>query len=231
MDIIIGREEHASEPRLRLIVDGKEKFLATNTHVPKTVSRRHCKLSVNGSEFVIENMKEGVNPIYVNGQEVERKRIKKEDKIQLGREQYSVDVAAILSILDNLDDSVSIVHLEKVYNDFQDAKLNMQIRERKLNAISRFSGLITTAGILCAVIPSMANLRTISLVIALIAGLVLAFVAMGDSKKTPLKIKEMTEKFQDEYVCPKCGKPFGNIRYKDLAKYVACPGCKVKFKH
>lgn len=231
MEIIIGREEHASEPRLRLIIGGKEKFLATQTHVPKTVSRRHCVLSVNGDAIVVKNMKEGVNPLYVNGQEVECKRIKKEDKIQLGNDMYSIDVATILSVLDNTEGAVSIAHLEKVYNDFQNMKLNMQIRDRRLNAISRFSGLITTAGIVCTVIPSLSHIRTISLVIALIAGLVLAIVAMGDSKKTPLKIKEMTDKFQDDYVCPKCGKSFGSLRYKDLAKYVACPSCKVKFKH
>ena len=232
MDIIIGREEHATEPRLRLIVGGKEKFLATNSAVPKSVSRKHCMLSVNGDEIIIKNMKEGVNPIYVNGQEWESKRITKSDKIQLGKDMYQVDVAAILSALtDTVGDGVSIKHLKKVWDDFQEAKLNMQIRERRLNAISRFSGLITTVGLICAFIPSLAHMRILSLAVAFITGLVLAIVSLRDSKETPLKTMELTNKFQDDYVCPKCGKSFGNMRYQDLEKYVACPACKVKFKH
>lgn len=231
MDIIIGREEHTSEPRLRLIVDGKEKFIATTTKVPKSVSRRHCELSVNGEEIVIKNMKEGVNPIYVNGQEVERKKIKREDKIQLGKDMYSVDTSAILAALDGGDGGIDISCLEKVWNDYQNAKMQIQIRERKLNAVSRFSGVITSVGILCAIIPALANVRVLSICVTIISGCVLSFIAFRDSTETPKKLQELADKFQDDYACPKCGKSFGNLRYKDLAKYVACPGCKVKFKH
>lgn len=234
MEIIIGREEKATAPRLRLLVDKKEKFLATKTHVPKTVSREHCLLSVNGDEIVIQNKKVGLNPVYVNGQEIERKRVKKGDKIQLGPDMYTVDVDSILSALScNDDGAVSIAHLEKVWNDYQNAKMKIQIRERRLNAISRFSGVITSVGILCAVIPSLAHIRTLAICITIISGAVLSIIAFRDSEKTPKKLNELAEKFLDDYVCPKCGKSFGNLRYKDLAKYVACPNpsCKVKFKH
>lgn len=231
MKIIIGREEQTSEPRLRLIVDGQEKFLATKTPVPKTMSRKHCELTLNGEEIVVRNITDN-NTLFVNGQEVVQKKIKKDDKIQLGSGMYTIPISAILSALGGGEqEAVSIAHLEKVYNDFQQAKLDMQIRERKMNALSRFSGLITTAGLICALIPSLASIRVFSLVLAFVAGLVLSLVAFRDSTKTPNKIKEMADKFHDDYVCPKCGKSFGNMYYSDLAKYVACPSCKIKFKH
>jgi len=238
MDIIIGREEHASEPRLRLIVEGKEKFLATQTQVPKTVSRRHCVLSVNGDEITVTNMKEGVNPIYVNGQEVERKRIRKDDKLQLGNEMYSIDVAAILSALNNNDDgSVSIAHLEKVYNDYLENKDRLSRMLSLKNNISRFASVLLLAtGMMIkspAPEPGQADgvdlltiLRWSLLAISLIMAL-LGFSDVNNSKKQ----RELHEQFLNEYECPKCGKSFGNMRYKDLAKYVACPSCKTKFKH
>lgn len=234
MDIIIGREEHTSEPRLRLIVDGKEKFLATKTHVPKTVSRRHCLLSVNGDEIVVKNMKEGANPIFVNGLEVERKRIKKEDIIQLGLEKYSVDVAVVLSVL-NDDGAVSIAHLEKVYNDYNETIVKMQERDRKNNAVSRIvSSLLMGAGAISFVIPTsdngIGNFINVIRVTLFAVAIVLAIIGFRDTSN-PRKLQELKDKYLDDYVCPKCGRSLGTIRYKELAKYVACPYCKVKFKH
>lgn len=236
MEIIVGREEKTSEPRLRLIIDGKERFLATKTHVPKTVSRRHCVLSVNGDEILIKNMKEGVNPIYVNGQEVEQKRIKKEDIIQLGLEKYSVDVVAILAALGGgTGESMSIAHLEKVYNDYYETIVKMQERDRKNNAVSRIISLLLMGfGVISFMIPTSGsgdgifiNVMRVTLVAV---ALIFAIIGFRDTSN-PRKLQELKDKFLDDYVCPKCGKSFGSLRYKDLAKYVSCPSCKVKFKH
>lgn len=235
MEIIIGREEQTSEPRLRLIIDGKERFLATKTHVPKTVSRRHCVLSVNGDEILIKNMKEGVNPIYVNGQEVERKKIKREDIIQLGPEKYSVDVAAILTALNGgTDESVSIAHLEKVYKDYNETIVKMQERDRKNNAVSRIVSLLLMGiGAMSFMIPTSSDngifIKVLRVTLFAVA-IIMAIIGFRDTGN-PRKLQELKDKYLDDYVCPKCGKSFGNLRYKDLAKYVACPSCKVKFKH
>lgn len=235
MEIIIGREEMTSEPRLRLIIDGKERFLATKTHIPKTVSRRHCVLSVNGDEILIKNMKEGVNPIYVNGQEVERKKIKREDIIQLGPEKYSVDVAAILAALNGgTDESVSIAHLEKVYKDYNETIVKMQERDRKNNAVSRIVSLLLMGiGAMSFMIPTSSDngvfIKVLRVTLFAVA-IIMAIIGFRDTGN-PRKLQELKDKYLDDYVCPKCGKSFGNMRYKDLAKYVACPSCKVKFKH
>lgn len=236
MEIIIGREEKATAPRLRLSVDKKEKFLATKTHVPKTVSREHCLLSVNGDEIVIQNMKVGLNPVYVNGQEIERKRVKKGDKIQLGPDMYTVDVASILSALSSNDDgAVSIAHLEKVYNDYYETIVTMQERDKKNNAVSRIiSLLLLGVGFFSSIIKIPGNVFYINIAKAtiFILAIIMAIIGFRDTSN-PRKLQELKDKFLDAYVCPKCGKSFGNLRYKDLAKYVACPNpsCKVKFKH
>ena len=59
MEIIIGREEGAR--RLHCIVGEREFNVGQAGIVPLSVSRRHCKVSVNGSDISIENIKDHLN--------------------------------------------------------------------------------------------------------------------------------------------------------------------------
>lgn len=231
MKIIIGREEQTSEPRLRLIVDGQEKFLATKTHVPKTVSRKHCELTVNGEDIVVRNITDK-NTLFVNGQEVVQKKIMKDDKIQLGSGMYTIPVSAILSALGgSVQEAVSIAHLEKVYNDYW-AKKDKLSRDIALkNNIARVTSLFAMMiGMLMnsSASPVLKTLRFVLYGFAVLMALC-GFSDINNSKKH----RELDDMFKDNYSCPnpKCQRTFGNMRYKDLVKYVACPHCKVKFKH
>ena len=67
MEIIIGREEGAR--RLHCIAGGREFNLGVAGSVPTSVSRKHCKLVINGDRLSIENLKD-LNVTFVDGNQV-----------------------------------------------------------------------------------------------------------------------------------------------------------------
>lgn len=95
MEIIIGREEGAR--RLHCIVGGREFNIGQAGAVPLSVSRRHCKISVNGSNISIENIK-AQNVTFVDGNQVVSKGITSNSRVQLGEERFLVPLQQILQL-------------------------------------------------------------------------------------------------------------------------------------
>lgn len=95
MEIIIGREEGAR--RLHCIVGGREFNIGQAGTVPLSVSRRHCKISVNGSNISIENIK-AQNVTFVDGNQVVSKGITSNSRVQLGEERFLVPLQQILQL-------------------------------------------------------------------------------------------------------------------------------------
>ena len=54
--------------------------------------------------------------------------------------------------------------------------------------------------------------------------------AYKDSSKGPLRQKQLTEEFQQHYVCPHCHHFLGFLAYGVLMQNEACPYCKAKIK-
>ena len=54
--------------------------------------------------------------------------------------------------------------------------------------------------------------------------------AYKDSSKGPLRQKQLTEEFQQHYVCPHCHHFLGFQSYEVLMQNEACPYCKAKIK-
>ena len=95
MEIIIGREEGAR--RLHCIVGGREFNIGQAGAVPLSVSRRHCKISVNGSNISIENIK-AQNVTFVDGNQIVSKGITSNSRVQLGEERFLVPLQQILQL-------------------------------------------------------------------------------------------------------------------------------------
>ena len=95
MEIIIGREEGAR--RLHCTVSGREFNIGQAGTVPLSVSRRHCKISVNGSNISIENIK-AQNVTFVDGNQVVSKGITTKSRVQLGEERFLVPLQQILQL-------------------------------------------------------------------------------------------------------------------------------------
>ena len=236
MELVIGREAGTDKPRLAVTLNGKTVCLGTPGSVPKSVSRRHCKVTVgDDSLMTVENLtvsteSEGVqNIVYVDGKEyVRRGGVPLDASIELGPDHYRLDVRALLKAV-AAGQAYSIGHLEKVYQDYQQEKLDLQIRQGKLNAISALPGVLSMTSIGLAVF--IPNARVVMIVIAAVFALVFAFIRYKNASKVPLKTREIEDRFREKYICPNpvCNHFLGAVPYKELLKNHHCPYCKCKF--
>ena len=96
MDIIIGRESGAAEPRLCLKTGNITKYIGAAGSVPRSVSRSHCVITLDeGNNLSIKNVSDQ-NALYVNGMEYKSKSITDSDLVELGPEKYRLDVTAVI---------------------------------------------------------------------------------------------------------------------------------------
>jgi len=229
MDIIIGREAGVPTPRLCLKIGNSAKYIGAPGSVPKTVSRNHCRLEImDDGKMRISNVSDQ-NSLFVNGTEYKTKLIAKDDLVQLGAERFNLDIKAILKVLesDNAQPKAyKISHLRHIWEDYTQTKLDIQIHERKVNALSAIPGVISMISIALSFIE---GLRAVFISIAAIFALLFALIRMKNAGKVPLKQKELEERFQDEYVCPNCKHYLGYKSYKLVLKDGGCPWCKAKY--
>lgn len=238
MEIIIGREAGVAEPRLCLKIGNTSKYLGNPGSVPKSVSRSHCVLSVDGKNSLKINNVSGGNVVYVNGIEYMSKDITVMDLVQLGPEKYVLDVASVIKVVSSApaqpagptnQQSYDITSLKRIWDDYTQAKLDMQIRERKLGALSAIPGVMSMISILLALIKGLEGLRGLFITIAAVFACSFAIMRVRNASKVPLIQKEMDEKFQDEYICPHCSHFLGNQRYELILRNGSCPWCKSKY--
>lgn len=229
MDVIIGREAGVPAPRLCLKVGTSAKFIGTPGSVPKTVSRNHCRLELmDDGKMRISNVSDQ-NSLFVNGTEYKTKLITKDDLVQLGSERFNLDIAAVLKVLDG--DSAKpkvykVSHLKHIWESYSQAKLDIQIHQGKVNALSAIPGVISMISIALSFIE---GLRAVFITIAAVFALVFAIIRIKNADKVPLRQKELDERFQDEYVCPSCNHYLGYKSYKLVLKDGGCPWCKAKY--
>lgn len=235
-ELILGRESGAR--RLHIVVNGKDCYYGAAGSVPNNVSRQHCKLVLEADGSCIVTNLNPENITYVNGLAVASKRIDpKKDRVELGSGRYLLAVSVILKAL--LGDkeppkTYSIAHLEKVWDEYHDTKLDMQIKERKAGAIRSVTGVFSMAAVACGFIPGIAELTALRILLYAI-GLLLAvyfFVKLyRSSSEQPKILDALDKKFRSNYVCPnpECGQFMGYQPYDELKKKPACPCCKSKF--
>lgn len=233
MELIIGREAGAS--RLRISINNQDRFWGNANSVPKSVSRQHCKVVTDDKGgYIITNLKPE-NVTYVNGVQIESKHISGKDRIELGADRYFMDIAAIIKGLGaSIPKSFSIRHLQEVWDEFHDTKLQIQIKEKKSAAIRSVTGVFSMSAIFCGFIPGIADLPALR-VILYSAGLLLAIyffvITYRSSSTLPKFLDDLDKKFHKDYVCPnpECHHFMGYQQYDDLKKMTSCPYCKSKF--
>lgn len=228
MDIIIGRDANTSQ--LRIIIGQQSKTFGAMGCVPMTVSRQHCSLTQNADgTYKIVNLKPQ-NITYVNGVEVMTKTITENDRVELGPSRFLVSWDWIKSLIPQ---QVDFKPLKKVWDDYDEHKLDQQIADRKFNSLRGVTGLITMGAIALSIIFPEFRETPLYIGVYLLAILIsVAFTikAYQDSSKGPMKTKKLTEDFQQHYVCPHCHHFLGFQSYDILMQNTACPYCKAKIK-
>lgn len=230
MEILVGRE-NSSLRRLQLTVGDMPQCYGEAGCVPKSVSRQHCKLVIEGERYRIESIKDE-NLIYVNGKEVLSKNLKPGDRVELGDDRYRLLWETLLDMYMNSVNGYSLAHLKPIWEKYDKEKLNMQISSSRFNAISSIPMILSVASGALSAMPSLAGCASI---LRYSCGLLLVsfvIIRIVNSSKLPLKQRELEQWFHQNYVCPnpKCRRFLGNQPFDDLVKNAGCSNCKSKYR-
>ena len=225
MEIIIGRDQNTRQ--LCIIKDGNSKLYGQPGSVPMDVSRHHISLQSTGNgKWMIKNLNER-NVTFVNGIAIESKTISESDKVELGNSHYLFPWAALQ---EPKVETIDIRPLKKIWTEYDEQRIELQIAERKFNAARSATGIITMIAIACSLILGHGPIYL--LLYALATGISVAFTyqAYQKSSEVPRRQQEMNKSFQHRYTCPKCGHFMGFQDYDILIQNDACPYCKTKYK-
>jgi len=225
MEIIVGRNPQTRQ--LNIVTNGTVKTFGQAGSVPLDVSRNHISLQPAGNgKWKIKNLN-NQNITFVNGIAVESKTISESDKVELGNSHYLFSWAALQ---EPKVETIDIRPLKAIWKEYDEQKFDAQIAERKFNAARSATGIITMLAIACSIILGHGPIYI--LLYALAIGISVAFTYQAYIKSTeiPQQQRELTKRFQQRYVCPKCGHFMGFTDYDILTQNDTCPYCKTKYK-
>lgn len=213
--------------------------------LPASVSRcipqqgiGHCKIDVEGNNVTITNLK-WQNVTYVNGIEITTKRIEVQSRVELGRDRYQLNIAALMQASGiSLVPEYSIYSLKAIWEDYDRQLLAMQVAERKKANVSRLQGIFSMVAMLMAILPSIVDsinvpiwLRVVILVCALGMAVYSFISGMRTNDSFAVKKHQLDEQLYTQYVCPnpKCHHFMGMQPYIVLRQNKVCPYCRCKF--
>lgn len=222
--IIVGRDAKTGQ----LLLSGAGKSGTCGNHVPQDISEQHCRLDFTQGCIRLKNLDIN-NYTYVNGLAVESKTITRKDRITLGTKQYPLPWEAVDAIL---PPEADIRPLQEVWNEYERQNVQLQIAERKFNALRSATGVITMVAIALSIATGGRSVWYMALyAVAILVSIIFFVKAYRDSSKIPQKRQELSYQFQRDYVCPHCGRFLGNQPYHLLTQNSQCPYCRVKFIH
>lgn len=238
--ILVGKEPGQGRLLVAIQGNGKSAAIGAPGSVPASVSRckpaegvAHAKITVDqNGNMVLSNMK-SQNVTYVNGSEIASKRISSTNSVELGKDRFSISLPEVLEIARKIVTvtQFNISHLERIWNDLQAKRKEIQAKQKKINLVRSGCGLFT----LCAM-PCIFMFGPVGYVLTGIGivGNLYSFVGLKNDNTSDV-IDQLNEEFQLRYVCPNphCNKFFGFISYKLLKNQLRshkdqkmyCPRC------
>ena len=224
MEIIIGRD--AQSQKLSVIKNDQTKLYGQAGSVPMDVSRHHASLEPTGTgKWLLKNLNER-NVTFVNGIAVESKTISETDRVELGNSHYLLRWEAIQ---EPKVETVDIRPLKKVWEDFNEKRIEYQIAERKFNVARSAVGIITMLAIACGFVIGHGPVYLTLYGLAICISVIFAIQAYQKCSEIPHLQQELQDRFDSKWVCPKCGRPLNAKNYTILSKLDACPYCRTKY--
>lgn len=225
-EVKIGRDGQTG--KLRMTVGKQTSTFGEANSVPRSVSQEHVRLTIGDDGSLVLTNLNIENDTYVNHRAVERKRISEGDRIVLGGEHYHLSWDMLKPFIPKMAD---ISPLEQVWHDYQQQRLDMQIRERRFNTLRSATGLITMFAVVLGAFTGRDNPLFMTLyVIAAVISLVFFFYAYRASSKIPLQQNQLTEDTKHRYKCPVCGCLLALQDYDMLRQTKGCPHCGAVWK-
>ena len=255
---IIGREE--GQQRLMLAwpeaPGGKPNRVLLNINVPQSVSRclpqaggfaGHLKLQVHPDGNIVVSNNKPNNHTYVNGMEIASRLVSPADEVELGPQKFKVQVNKLLDAALKLmpggmtpppggnggqTRTVNIRHLEKVWETYDNGRMAVAARQRRLNLVRGIIPVFSMSSMVVRFSFDDKTIQTVSMIFLVLSllGVLYSFFVMKQDDATQ-KNNELLNDLQDNYTCPECQKFLGNMRYTMLKKQTGmqCPYCKSKF--
>ena len=235
MEVIVGRK-------------GNQPFVITN----KSVSSKHVKLVLLENGKVLAEDLNSTNGTFVNGIRIAKKVIDMNAIVQLGTE-YTFKVCDAMSVSCADQPSVRPAHmqqatrqesmqepdpeiiqrfaqLEDVWTKYQEEKITLQKGAASKNFLRMLPmALLGGIGYLISCIPELSGIRIPITLIGLGIGGIITFIAYKSSTSLPEEMEKLNQKFQIDYVCPKCKQFLGFIPFEGLKNRGQCLACKTKW--
>ena len=240
MEIIIGREEGVR--RLHCIVEGREFYVGQAGSVPLSVSRCHCKISVNGSNISIENIK-AQNVTFVDSNQIFSKVIAPTSRVQLGEEKFLVPLQQILQLAgastNNVGDTIietptfSLKPMKEVWKEYDKRRMEIQNNAVKSANKQRLQGIFSMLGMCLGFIPGINPIIRIVIIVAALSIAVYFFIKGSVGETVQQQLHDLDEEYAKKYKCPNpaCGRPFGAIPYRNIEYNKQCLACGCKYTH
>lgn len=225
-EVTIGRDGQTG--KLRMTVGKQTSTFGEANSVPRSVSQEHVRLTIGDDGSLVLTNLNIENDTYVNHRAVERKRIVEGDRIVLGGEHYHLSWDMLKPFIPKMAD---ISPLEQVWHDYQQQRLEMQIRERRFNTLRSATGLITMFAVVLGAVTGRDNPLFMGLyIVAGVISLVFFVIAFMASSKIPLQQNQLTEDTKHRYKCPSCGSLLTLQDYDMLRQTKGCPHCGAVWK-
>ena len=225
MEIIIGREEGVR--RLHCIADGREFYIDQAGSVPLSVSRRHCRIVVNGNNISIENIKTQ-NATFVDGNQILRKDIAPTSLVQLILTSGRSDGYAQKEV-----PTFSLKPMKAVWEEYDKRRMKIQNNAAKSANKQRLQGIFSMLGMCIGFIPGIDPTIRIIIIIAALSIAVYFFIKGSVGTTVQQQLHDLDDEFAYKYKCPnpECGKPFGPIPYRNIKYSKQCFSCGCKYTH
>lgn len=248
--ILIGKEPGNGRLLIAVKSGGSVKTAAIGNSgcVPDSVSRckpaedaAHCKLTIDASGAIILTNLKDRNVTFVNDREIVSKQVMPDNRIALGKDRYSINLSSILELAEKLISQsspenrqqkaeVSIKPLKKVWEDYIRQQKAIKVRHKNLGIFLKVPiGFTMVGGIVSAAVPGIRSYAVVFTIIAFVVMIVGLY--MQATEKFEDKMEQLSEKFQNEYVCPNpdCHHFVGNYPYNILRQDKKCRYCGCKY--
>lgn len=255
--ILVGKEPGQGRLLVAISGTGKTAAIGSPGSVPNCVSRckpaegvAHAKITVDqDGNIVLTNMK-SQNVTFVNGLEIQSKKIIQSNTVELGKDRFSVSVPVILETAKKIVGAVpppvkqyNISDLEKIWNDFHDKGLKIKKRQKEQGIYAILPMFFTMgAGAVTFVLSFILGddykdeIQILSGILIVTGLIMLAYSFTKRKNDTSIEdLEKISEDFQLRYVCPNpdCNIFFGAISYKLLKNQLRshkdqkmyCPRC------
>jgi len=202
-------------------------FIVDDPHV----SRHHVQLvqEENGS-LLLEDLG-STNGTFVNGSQIQKKRIDFSDEIKLG-DDYILPLVEVLKCANDYREEFAA--LKVIYDNYIQSKVKIQSSNQFKVRIFQ-SMPFAIPGIIGVIIGFLGKgspqLFMLSLGIVICAPAIGIYLGAKQSAKIPQQLQDIANQFKIDYVCPKCGSFLGEIPWESLKNKKQCPvqSCKAKW--